>query len=103
MDTGSPAGIHPAPATGDTGVLDAVVEVFENLIDEPFLTINMIDGRMKAEIIKSPNPVVTNERIQQALAKGREEKQHPWANVHGDYADEGYDVVTIHFMPDGEL
>ena len=46
---------------------------------------------------------ITWSRIQRALDVGHELGQHAWARKEGDYADMGYDVVTIHFMPDGGL
>lgn len=104
METGRTAGIAAATAPGDTGVLTIVDdEQFENVLDEPFITVNLIDGRLVAEVVKSPDKDITWSRIQRALDVGHDHGQHAWARKHGDYADEGYDVVTIHFMPDGDL
>ena len=99
MDTGSTARVLPASVPGDTTVLN-VEEEFKNLLDEPYITVNVVEGRMVAEIVKSPDPDLTWARIQMALDVGHQHGQHAWARVHGDHADEGYHVVTIHFMPD---
>jgi hypothetical protein len=103
METGSTAEIAAAPAPGDTDVLDIEDGQFENVLDEPFITVNLIDGKLVAEVVKSPDQDITWSRIQRALDVGHSLRQHPWARKHGDYADMGYDVVTIHFMPDGDL
>lgn len=99
METGST--VTPAGGPGDTGVLIVEDEQFESILDVPFVTVNMIDGKLVAEIVKSADPALTLERIQAALNVGYARGQHSWARVEGDYED--YDVVTIHFMPDGDL
>jgi hypothetical protein len=104
METGSTAGIAAATAPGgDTGVITIEDEQFENVLDEPFITVNWVDGKLMAEVVKSRDRDITWSRIQRALDVGHELGQHAWARKEGDYADMGYDVVTIHFMPDGGL
>ncbi|HEX9225553.1 MAG TPA: hypothetical protein VF885_02715 [Arthrobacter sp.] len=101
METGSTAG--PAAAAGDAGVLTIVDEQFENVLDEPFIIVNWEDGKLLAEIVKSPDKDITWLRIQRAMDVAHGLGQHLWASKDGDYADVGYDVVTLHFMPDGDL
>lgn len=102
MESGSPAGVAAVTAPGDTGVLIIEDEQFENVLDEPFITVNWIDGKLVAEVVKSPDRDITWSRIQRALDVGHDLGQHSWARKNGDFADMGYDVVTIHFMPDGD-
>jgi hypothetical protein len=99
METGSTAAVA---ADGDTGVLVIEGEQFENVLDEPFITVNWENGKLVAEIVKSPDREVNLARIQRAVDEGHKLGQHVWARKDGDYADIGYDVVTIHFMPDLE-
>ena len=102
MEASSMAGMTAA-APGGTGVLAIEEEEqFENLHDVPFITVNRINGKIIAEVVKDWDPAVTEARIRAAQDVGYEHGHHLWAAVHGDYSHLGYGVVTLHFMPDGD-
>ena len=67
---GSTAGVAAATAPGDTDVLTVEDEQFENVLDEPFITVNWIDGRTDGGGGQSPDGDVTQARIQRALDVG---------------------------------
>jgi hypothetical protein len=94
-------GIIPTPAT------DVVedFEDFESIYDVPFITVNRIDGRFRAQVVVSENELVTLDRIQEAIDVGRQHGQHAYARKHGDImyptlAGLDYGVIDIIFTPD---
>lgn len=101
MAPGSQTGSAPV-AAGDTDVL---VEEFENLYDVPFIAVNMIDGRIVAEVERGHNDTVTLARVQEAKEVARRNGQHLFARTLGDreypeLAGVDYGVITLYFTPD---
>lgn len=78
----------------DTDILTAVDE-FENLHDASHITVNLIKGKVQAEVILSGVEEVDQIRIQTALDVGASRGQHAYARVHGVYGN-----ILIYFCPD---
>lgn len=106
METSRQTGSAPvAAAAGDTGVLDVVDEVFENIYDVPFIVVNKIDGLIEAEVEASASEMVTTDRIQEAQEVARRHGQRLWAQTVADieYPElEGiyFGTITLYFKPD---
>lgn len=108
METSRLSGSAPDAATGDSDVLTVVDEEFRNLYDVPFITVNMIDGWIVAEVQCSENELATQSRIQEAKEVARQYGQRLFARHVSDIAYpelEGVDFgsITLQFMPDGGL
>lgn len=104
MDSSSTAAVITATASEGTDVLD-VEDDFVNVYDVPFIVINKVDGKYIAEVETSDDDLVTQARIEEALAVARTYGQHSYARKHGDIgypelAGLFHGVITIAFTPD---
>ncbi len=97
MDKGSTAGAFTPAAAPKTFASAGTDEDFECVFDVPYITVNRIEGRYLAEVVLSDDETTSLDRIETALAVGREHGVHAYARIHGDYG-----TVLIHFTDDLE-
>ncbi|MGZ4659647.1 MAG: hypothetical protein ACXVYB_00040 [Arthrobacter sp.] len=106
METGSQSGAAPVAATGDIDVLDVVEdEGFERIYDVPFITVNIIDGKMVGEVECSVSQLETLSRIQEAEDAARQKGWHLFGRKHGDREYPELTGIThgwiqLYFTPD---
>lgn len=81
----STAGASPAGTTiyEDADVLTVGEDDFENLLDEPFITVNRIGSKYEGEVILSGDHALDEARVERALDVGRSRGVHAYARKHG--------------------
>lgn len=89
--------METAAPSDDTQPLATIVDDFKTVYDVPFVTVNrMWDGEFEAEVVFSGNPQVDLDRVQTALAVGREHGVRAYARVF----EEDYVIIYFSDHPD---
>jgi len=88
------------PLSEDRDILTVVDdEVFENLYDVPFVTVNRVGDEIEAEVVLSGVKEIDQDRLATAQSVAGEKGFRAYARIFGDLYEDS-NVVTILFTDD---
>ena len=94
-----------AESSGDNPLADTIIlnvaddEVFENLYDVPFVTVNRVGDEIQAEVHLSGDWQTDHDRLSTAQSVAAELGFRAYARVFGDLYEDG-NVVSVLFTDD---